>query len=114
MNSKTIWLEAQNKPSLITKDITKKYPNIDPDFIYEILLKRGVFKWLSVRRDLIKLKNKWKKEITNLNRKKNQQEKGYLKALEKCRKEVRILCHSERWQAPDFDKKAINFLENYN
>ena len=52
-----IWNFAQNKPSLIVEDIAKEYPNIDQDFIYEVLLKRGVFKWLSVRRELIKLKD---------------------------------------------------------
>lgn len=98
----------------MVQDITEKYPFIDPDFVYGILLKRGVFKWLAVRRKLIKLKNNWKREITELNRKKNEQEKGYLKALERCRREIRGLCHSERWQAPDSDKKAINFLRRYN
>jgi len=108
---KTIWNFAQNKPSLVVKDITEKYPEIDPDFIYEVLLRRGIFKWLAVRRDLIKLKDKWKGEITELNRKKSQTEKGYYKGLLKCRKEIRMLCHSDRWRAPDFDSKAIKFLE---
>jgi len=105
-----IWEFKQNKPSLIVKDIKEKYPEIEEEFIYEVLLKRGVFKWLAVRRDLIKLKYIWKKEITKLNKQKNYKEKGYLEAIEKGRKEVRILCHSERWRAPDFDKKSIQFL----
>jgi len=36
--------------------------------------------------------------------------RGYAKAYEEVRKEVRDLCHSERWQAPDFDYEAQNFL----
>lgn len=109
-NKTTIWNFAQNKPSLIVQDITNRYPNVSSNFIYEVLLKRGVFKWLSVRRDLIKLKDIWKNEIRILNRKKNQKEKGYYKALLKCRRCVRQLCHSDRWVAPDFDQKAIRFL----
>ena len=106
----TIWNYAQNKPSLIVKDICSKYPNVDPNFVYEVLLSRGVFKWLAVRRDLIKLKNVWREKITELNRRKTQQEVGYLKALESCRKEIRSMCHSHRWRAPDFDRQANNFL----
>lgn len=107
----TIWNFAQNKPSLVVQDIIDKYPDVDPNFIYQVLLQRGVFKWLSVRRDLIKLKNEWRKEIRELNRKKTQKEKGYYKALLKCRVCIRQLCHSERWVAPDFDRQAKRFLK---
>jgi hypothetical protein len=113
-NKKTIWNFAQNKPTLIVSDIVKKYPNVNPDFVYEVLLKRGVFKWLAVRRDLIKLKDIWKEEITRLNRRKTKEEKGYYKALLKCRAEVRKLCHSDRFRAPDFDNPANEFLRRIN
>jgi len=130
-SKKNIWGFKQNKPTLIVKDITDKYPNIPSDFIYSILLKRGVFKWLAVRRDLITLKNIWRKNITNtiisihkakedieidiMNKKSPDFNKlsylrGYLKALENDRGEVRKLCHSDRWRAPDFDKGANNYL----
>jgi len=105
-----IWGFAQNKPTLIVNDIVEKYPEIDPNFLYDILLKRGVFKWFSVRRKLIKLKDIWKKEIKELNHKKSKEEKGYHKAIIKCRAEIRKLCHSERWVAPNFDRKAIEYL----
>ena len=101
---------AQNKPTLIVRDITERYPEIDPLFIYEVLLKRGVFKWLAVRRDLIRLKNEWRKQVALLNRKKTKEEKGFYKALIECRKQVRNLCHSERFRAPDFDRGANRFL----
>ena len=110
-NKSTIWNFAQNKPSLIVQDIIAKYPEIDPDFIYKVLLQRGVFKWLSVIRELIWLKNEWRKEIRKLNCKKTQEEKGYYKALLKCRRHIRQLCHSERWVAPDFDTGAKKFLK---
>lgn len=114
LNSKNIWDQTQNKPTLIVRDLKKIYPNINEDIVYEVLLRRGVFKWLSVRRDLIKLKNKWKSIIRELNRKKTEKEKGYLSALELCRKQIRALCHSERFVAPDFDKGANKFLKKYN
>jgi len=117
-----IWNFEQNKPSLIVKDITEKYPEVDPDFIYEVLLKRGIFKWLAVRRDLIKLKNIWRDEITELRdiltqAKKDREsykfkkESGAIKILTRCRQDIRKLCHSERWRAPDFDRKANKFLD---
>lgn len=108
-----IWQEKQNKPSLIVEDIIKIYPNVDPSIVYEILLRRGVFKWFSVRRELIKFKDNLKQKTRELNRKKTKEEKGYLKAIELCRKVIRKLCHSTRWKAPDFDSKANEFLKNY-
>ena len=93
------------------KDIVEKYPEVDPDFIYEVLLKRGIFKWLAVRRDMIKLKNLWRDEITSLNRKKTAEEKGFYKALLMCRGQIRTLCHSERFRAPDFDSGANQYLK---
>lgn len=113
----------QNKPSLIAEDLKQYVPF---DIIMRVLLNRGVFKWLAVRRNLIKLKGNWKNKISLILQKirVSKEEgshmelwynKGYLKAYEECRKEIRNLCHSPRWQAPDFDKKAILFLEEeYN
>ena len=111
-NRKTIWNFAQNKPSLIVKDITEEYPEVDPNFIYKVLLQRGVFKWLTVRRELIKLKASICDEVRKLNHRKTPREKGYHEAIIKCRKSIRNLCHSERWVAPDFDKKAKKYLAN--
>ena len=104
-----LWQYRQNRPILIARDL-EQY-GVPKEVTMEILLKRGVFKWLAVRRQLIKLKNKWKEEIRELNRKKTEREKGYLEALIKCREEIRRLCHSERLQAPDNDRYAIRFIE---
>jgi len=93
------------------RDIVAKYPDVDPDFIYKVLLQRGVFKWLSVRRELIKLKDIMRNEVSALNRKKTAEEKGYYKALIKIRADIRKLCHSDRWIAPDFDRNANKFLK---
>jgi hypothetical protein len=121
LTPKLIWNIEQNKPTLIVKDF-ERY-GISSSIVYSILLGRGVFKWFSVRRNIIKLKNIWKNRITNIlesikivkqnnNIYKLGYYRGYLKACVECREEIRKLCHSERWQAPDFDKKANMFLNN--
>jgi len=117
-----IWCFKQNKPSYVANDLAIDF-GVPPKETYKILLKRGVFKWLAVRRDLIKLKNVWKERIKQIQKERieakkqgnhfhNAKLKGYLLAYEQARKEVRALCHSERWRAPDFDKAANKFLLN--
>jgi len=56
MNARTIWHHAQNRPSLVVRDLAEYAP---ADVVYETLLRRGVFEWLAVRRDLIRLKDRW-------------------------------------------------------
>ena len=115
LTPKGIWSIEQNKPSLIAADL--ELFGVPKSVTHDILLARGVYKWLSVRRKLIVLKNTWKDRINktlsslkDAKRADNAYEvgylRGYLKAYEECRKEVRVLCHSDRWQAPDFDKQA--------
>lgn len=110
-----IWHIEQNKPSLVAEDLEAF--GVPAHITHSILLARGVYKWLSVRRHIIKLKNVWKARIVETlaklkeaKRSRNDYEvgylRGYLKAYEECRGAVRALCHSERWQAPDFDRKA--------
>ena len=109
---------AQNRPVLIARDFQEKY-GIPIEETFEILLNRGVFKWLAVRRELIRLKNRWRDRLTKLYRQAETMKKGTLehrelvgriKALEECRKEIRALCHSSRFQAPDNDRHAQEFL----
>ena len=108
----------QNKPSLIVSDL-EAY-GVPSSITMKILLGRGVCKWLSVRRKLIKLKDIWKDrikrtvELIKINKEHSYNLaycRGYLAALEDCRKEVRELCHSPRWQVPDNDTIANNFLK---
>lgn len=116
----SIWECKQNKPTLIAKDLAEY--GVPEDVTYRVLLQRGVFKWLAVRRDLIKAKDRWKSEITETIRKIREAKRdgrwaelmylrGYLRALEMCRNEVRSMCKSERWRAPDFDSGAREFLK---
>ena len=123
LNPQEIWNIRQNKPTLIVRDLAAY--NVPADAAYSILLGRGVFKWLAVRRDLIKLKNTWKERVTatieRIHKAKREHDqaalayqRGYLKAYEECRAEVRELCHSDRFRAPDFDRGAQSFLEEVN
>ncbi len=121
LTPRNIWLERQNKPSYIAKDLSSFIPI---GIIYEVLLKRGVFKWFSVRRNLIKLKDIWKiriRESLAAQQKAKVEKKwaqffylrGYRAGVNECRQEVRGLCHSQRWQCPDFDTEAKSWLDNY-
>jgi hypothetical protein len=141
----SIWQHRQNKPSYVVQDVISEFYRIYPveltpyvvkvlsGRLYEMLLKRGIFKWLAVRRDLIKLKNAWKTEITARQTEiasnkivirlckgtaparhaafRNQYHRGYMAAMTRCRQEVRALCHSDRWQVQDNDRDAQRWLE---
>ena len=112
----------QNKPHHIADDLEQIF-GVPKDATYKILLSRGVFKWLSVRRDLIKLKDEWKREITTtleaLHSCKGDMSlqhrtwylRGYLAAKNEDREAIRDLCHSSRYQAPDNDPEARRWLD---
>jgi len=112
-----IWNFKQNKPRFIARDFETL--GINKEVTYKILLARGVFKWLSARRDIIKLKNVWRDrlselyhcDVASLGKKEYAERKGKIKALEECRAELRAICHSDRWRAPDFDRDAQQFLQ---
>lgn len=116
----TIWCERQNQPTLVVRDLERMLaPGVRRDVVYESLLRRGVFKWLAVRRDLIRLKNALRGRITeSLARQKEKPgpnsriyERAYRDCLQQVLAEIRSLCHSERWQAPDNDEAARRWLE---
>jgi len=126
-----VWQYKQNRPTLIAKDINELYSV--PEFeVLQILMARGVFKWFTVRRNLIRLKDQWKEAVsahqiltgyrkrairekgvhaTNADHYRYGYLKGYRDALTECRREIRELCHSERWQCPDNDLEAWLKLE---
>ena len=115
-----IWELEQNKPRLIARDL--EYYSVPKSVTHTILLARGVYKWFSVRRDLIKLKNAWKSALSAAYKELESEKRGgdrdrvmylrgYVEAMQLCRRQVRELCHSERWQAPDNDPESQMFLE---
>ena len=109
----------QNKPSYICQDL-EELAGVPGQVTAKILMSRGVYKWLSVRRDLIALKDEWRDEIRMLyaqgrmyprGSKERALVNGRIKALEECRGAIRALCHSPRWQFPDHDKYSRKILE---
>jgi len=121
INHKNINNMKQNKVSYVVKDICEQYPEVDPMFIYEVLLKRGIFKWLAAREDIIELKNEIREKLSLLedwqHRVKNkkdwktyQQSKGYIKAYEFILKRIRIITHSTRFRAAKKDPAARWYL----
>ena len=116
INKENIWNFEQNKPTLIAKDLEPF--GVPREVTHNVLLARGVYKWLAVRRDLIKLKNVWRDRLTecyhaaqaNRNPIRGAYLKGYAKGVEQCRKEVRALFRSGRFRAPDFDKEANAYI----
>lgn len=106
----------QNKPSRIVDELEEW--GVPRPSGYMILFATGVCKWLTVRRKLIKLKNAWREDITELTEEIREAKKGNdvallyrlrgrLEMLQQCRAQVRALCHSKRWALPDYDTRAI-------
>lgn len=116
LSRKNIWQEKQNKPTLIVQDLVAL--GVDENKAYEILLRRGAFKWFAVREAIILLKNEMKAEITAIQKERSrnkfdQKLRGRSLAITKYRNALRALCHSDRWQCPKRDKKAQRWLEKY-
>ena len=109
LSPETIWMFKQNRPSLVVRDVCSlPVEKIVPTEVENILLKRGVNKWLRNRREIIKLKNRMKNDITGTlaemraaRQEKNwhhhQYLRGQLKILMRVREELRTICKSERW-----------------
>ena len=112
----TINSQKQNKPTLVVADMARI--GVDPQFTYHVLLKRGIFKWLAGRKQIIKLKNTLKDKVReSISEQKSTQNwtkkhylRGYRKAMEECRKELRLICHQSRWTVQPDDRHAKKFL----
>ena len=107
-----IWYYDQKIPDLVVDDLINNLDIKDNiknrDIIYSILLKRGINKWLMVRKLLIRLKKFYQKDIINCqneigeakkseNWKRLSNLKEKIKLLYKIRSELKILCQSPRW-----------------
>ena len=119
VTEKTINNVKQNKIKYLVKDFTEY--GVPEEVTREILLRRGINKWLANRAKIINLKDEIKKEINyslafmkvlkhadicfcKNKGKQNEiykEELGRLKALEEIRKKIRTICHSSRWQFPE-------------
>lgn len=94
--------------------------------VHDILIARGVYKAFSVRRRLIRMQQTIlnriiylkgeRKQITNKHGNSSSTRIDYVRiggeiyACETIYNELRALCHSGRWQAPDNDKEAVDYL----
>lgn len=116
-----IWEYAQNRVGLICHDLWRLY-GVPKRATARILMMRGVYKWLAARRDLIRLKNQWRDELTvayqaiaSREVKRGTPEyhrlRGRIVTLETCRAAIRAICHSERWRCPLGEPKAMRLLE---
>ena len=118
VNEKNINNYKQDKIKYLVRDFAEY--GVPEEVTREILLKRGINKWLANRMAIINLKDEIKKEINNAlafmkvlksaeicfcknTGKQNEiyrEQLGRLKALEEIRKKIRKICHSSRWQFP--------------
>jgi len=92
----------QNSPELVVDD-ARRMLGLDPEqcaTLRQILLARGINKWLKARRDIIRLKHDVKGQIKVLladYQRWNPAHKAMLKALMFWRERLRAICHQPRW-----------------
>lgn len=115
--------ERQNKPIYIARELAQY--GVPEAVVMEILLRKGCFKWLAVRRDLIRLKHQWKADLTYLNKllalSKGYRDLRHLRGrwrlehrmLQQYYGQVQRLCKGPRAQAPDNDRQAVRFLARW-
>ena len=124
ISKKQIWNYNQNLPDLVVDDLISEL-NIEDnennrDKIYSILLKRGVNKWLMVRKLLIRLKKLYQEDIkkcqNDLNEAKRSEDytrysnlKIKIRLLYKIREQLKLLCQSPRWVI--WNQKEIGLID---
>ena len=112
VTEKTINNFKQNKIKYLVKDF-KEY-GVPEEVTKEILLKRGINKWLANRMKIINLKDELLQDIRNclglmqivamIEGKYSQKYKevlGNFKATNNIRQKIRKICHSSRWVFPE-------------
>ena len=112
VNEKTINSIRQNKIRYLVRDFTEY--GVPEEVTKEILLKRGINKWLANRMAIINLKDElknqvkfWLKsmEVEKKYHSKNsliyRQFVGILETTINIRQRIRKICHSSRWQFPE-------------
>ena len=119
INQDTIWNFRQNHPELVCMDAQAELGlnDVQTQKLRDILMRRGINKWLFVRRMLITLKHQWRDQIQDLDdevgllkmipnfqdhKKENRKRKKINRLRERrnvpiqVRQQVRALCHSTR------------------
>ena len=112
INEKTINNIRQNKIRYLVKDFAEH--GVSEEVTKEILLKRGIKKWLANRMAIIHLKDELLQYIrdslglmrivSSVEGKNSLNYKeilGQFKATNGIRQQIRKICHSSRWQFPE-------------
>ena len=112
VNKKTINNMKQDKIRYLVKDFAKY--GVKEEATREILLRRGINKWLVNRIAIIGLKDRLLQDIRdNLGSMQTiamvegkqslpyKETLGKLKAINQVRQKIREICHSSRWQFPE-------------
>jgi hypothetical protein len=97
--------ERQNHPELVVQDLARC--GLPAEEVRYVLKRRGVAKWLAVRRLIIAIKARWKERIAEVHEEKRRAKQGrdfrrynqlvgYERALVECRQQVRACCHHTR------------------
>jgi hypothetical protein len=102
LSPETINRFRQNSPELVIRD-AKQMLGLDDaqcEILRQILLARGVNKWLKARRDIIKLQHELKEQVVALNKnyqRENPAHRTAMKLLTEIREKIRKICHQPRW-----------------
>jgi len=112
VDEKTINNFKQNKIKYLVKDFAEY--GVPEDVTREILLKRGINKWLHNRMLIINLKDELKEEIKDLLQQMDYYQAEYnkedgvyrelvgsLRATNNIRQKIRKICHSSRYVFPE-------------
>jgi len=112
VNEKTINGIRQNKIRYLVKDFAEY--GVPEDITREILLKRGINKWLANRMAIIGLKDELLQDIRDClglmgimasvegkNSLNYKETLGQFKATNRIKQQIRKICHSSRWQFPE-------------
>ena len=127
VSKENIWNFRQNNPELVIQD-AKEFLCLDDEqcqVLRDIMLARGINKWLKVRRDLIAYKKQIKHRIRELNelipQLKRQAkwgeyrvERQELKTLMVVRGNLKSLCMTDRWQIWPVGRSHHNSIKEMN
>jgi hypothetical protein len=98
-NENTIWGLRQNHPELVVQDCRREFGLTEPqcERLREILMERGVNKWLLARRQFIALKHDLKETITELQKSKQVDGRILRKTLLNVYGRMQNICKMPRW-----------------
>lgn len=99
LNERTIWSLRQNHPELVVKDCQKEFGLTEPqcERLRQIMMERGINKWLLARRKFIALKHDMKTIIPELQKTKEVDGKMLRKEFLSVYNQMQRICKMPRW-----------------